>query len=239
MSILRDTLRSSIAPPSDFVSVRGGSDGVPIGVTALVSTTASTANQTTYTTGSFTLAAGQLGIMAVLSAKTGGPDAPTFGGSLGGTWDQIASQAVDADRMLRLYRSQQATPRTGTVQIIHATACESEAHAIYGFDNVAQGSNGASAIAQSRVGTVTGATSLTIAGMTAFESGAALGVAAVATNTNAPISAVAPYTQLSQAGQTLLDLRLQLASALGSNNPGFTTVGSTNKAAIAVEVRAA
>lgn len=196
---------------------------------------------TTFTTASFTLAAFELGLLAVLSDKVAGPDAPTFGGSLGGTWTQIDSQVIDSDRTLRFYRSLQGTSRTGTVQITHATThlmCAYHAIGISGANT--GGSNGANAIVQSAKTSITAGTSMAVSGMTAFQSGDNLGVVAAGASVNSAFNnPTAPYAQISQAGNTPPDVRIQTCSAFGANNPSWPSFGIRNAAAIAVEVRAA
>jgi hypothetical protein len=212
---------------------------VPITIASLIAAVASAADATTYSVGSHTIAANQLGLLAILAAKTGGTDAPTFTGSLGGTWDLIDAQAVDADRMLRIYRSLQGTSRTGTIIINFATTHEACAHAVAGFTGInPSGSNGAGAIGQVVKTSVVNQSAIAISGMAPLGSGENLCIAIVGGDINTGFTEVAPFAQVSQAGNTPLAIRLQMVQAAGSNNPSWTH-GLRDAGAIALEMRAA
>lgn len=240
MSILRDVTRSSTRPSNLGQPAPVGGAGVtPIELTTLIAALGSAADSANYATASFTLAANQLGLFMALSCKTGGPDNPSIGGSLGGTWTEIDNIVVDADRTLRLFRSLQATPRTGTLQLNHATVHESAMWTVLGLTGIdLSGTNGAGAIVQAKKAAVVAASALAISDQAPFASGNNLGLGFVARDVNAAITAVAPYTQVSQAGVTAANARIQAASALGVNNPGWT-FGVCDAAAIAIEVKIA
>lgn len=237
--ILRSAISrvSPIAPAIAAAPIPREQTVTPIVVSTLIAALGSTANSQNYATASFTLAANQLGLFFALSCKTGGPDNPSIGGSVGGTWTEIDSQVLDADRTLRVYRSLQGTARTGTLQLNHATVHESAMFCVLGLTGIdLTGSNGAGAIVQARKNAAAAATALAISNMAAFGSADNLGIACCVRDANTAITAVAPYTQVSQAGVATLDARMQVASALGSNAPSWTA-GNADIAAIGLEIK--
>lgn len=201
----------------------------------------STGNQAVYTTGSIILPATQLGLLWVLSARSLGPEVPTFAGSFGGTWTEIGSGIViglAADRTLRLFRSLQGTSRSGTIQITHASAhdgCAWELVAVAG--TVQSGTNGSGAIIQSGTGFANAATSLSFS-ISAFASVANLGVAGCGADMNSNMLAGSGWNEIAETGQATPEIRLQVQSALGNNSPSWT-YGLRSAAGIAVEVAAA
>jgi hypothetical protein len=213
------------------------SAGAPMTVTHRLGFS-STANVTTYTSGSFTIPANELGLLWVLSAKTAGPDAPTFGGTLGGTWTQIGSGVViDADRTLRCYRSLQGSSRTGTLSIIHATLHESCAIQVLSLQGCDQsGSNGSGAIVQSLTGAVTAGTALSVS-LSAFADARNVCAGAIGGDVNNQTTNGGGFTEWNEQGQAALDIRLQVQSAAGLNVCPWT-FGSRDAAAIVVEIKA-
>lgn len=210
----------------------------PIAVSTILAASGSAADSINYATAPLTVLANQLALFAAISCKTGGPEDPSIGGSVGGTWTKVDEQTIDADRTLRVYRSLQGTERTGTLQLNHVTTHESAMWVVVGCTGIALGgTNGSAAIVQARKNAVTAVSALAVT-MDPFGSGDNVGLAFCGRDVNAAITAVAPYTQVSQAGITPLAARIQAASALGSNAPSWT-FGVCDAAGIAVEVQIA
>lgn len=223
------------------VGMRAGMNvgyGVSI-ASALRQQTSSTAAAANYTIPSFTLAAGELGLLWTLGALTGGPSAETFAGTLGGTWTEIGSGvAIGTDRRIRLYRSLSGSPRTGTVIVQHGAPLESFAAIAIGMTGIdLTGVNGAGAIVQSATNTGSAITSLAVT-LAAFGGTRNVAAYGVGRDTNTAIAPGAGMTELGEQNQTALDIRLQAEVGLAVAAP-TATFSSSVASAIAVEVKAA
>lgn len=193
-------------------------------------------NQQNFTTASLTATANKLYILGVLTYDGTGLTVSVTGGGL--TWDSIAQTTSTGGVRMSVFRALSASPGAGAALTIDAggtvSGCAWDVQEFDGIDT--SGSNGAGAIAQSKVNDNTG-TSLTVTFDSAIGGSnavyAALGHDIQQAGTPGGSYGTTNEQQLVTEGVTFNGIYL----LPGTTTPSVSWAGSTDNAGVAVEIK--
>lgn len=198
----------------------------------------SSADASSYATGSHTPGANKLQLFAVGNSKASSPDVPTVSGnSL--TWVQIATIVFSSNgRRLTLFGAIGATPTAGATTVDFGaqvqTGCEGNVVEIDGVS----GATVADIIAQSASSSDTAVTSLTV-NLGTFANSENATFAAFSLAANNTVTSGAGFTELFDNGHTTPNSRMQTEFRDDGDTTADATFSSADAAGIAVEIKGA